>query len=130
MDFLSPAIGAVTGIEMAQWKDIFIFAFKVVLLCVPFAILGLLLDGDIYRVPVTRRLVKSVVAVLFVTPVIMLGVLNYMADGLSDAFWAKYPFLESYWIMEGKWPPAVLALLALLFLILYLLETATGDLTN
>jgi undecaprenyl pyrophosphate phosphatase UppP len=130
MDFLVPIVGTVTGIEMAQWKDIFIFALKVFIFTVPFVVIGLLVEKDVIRVPVLNRAVKSLVVFLFFLPVFLFGVLNYMAPGIHDAFWEKYPLLEGLWIMEGAWPPITLSGLALLYLLLYVVETLRGDLSN
>lgn len=130
MDFLSPIVGTVTGIEMAQWKDISIFALKVFVFTVPFVVFGLLVEKDVIRVPVLNRAVKSFVVFLFFLPVFLLAVLNYLAPGLPDAFWESYPFLEELWIMEGIWPPVILSGLAFLYLLIYVMETARGDLTN
>jgi len=130
MDFLSPIVGTVTGIEMAQWKDIIIFALKVFIFTIPFVVVGLLVEKDVIRVPVMNRVVKSLVVTLFFLPVFLFGVLNYLAPGMPDAFWEKYPLLEGAWIMEGTWPPLIMSGLALLYLLLYVAETVRGDLTN
>ena len=130
MDFLSPIVGTVTGIEMAQWKDIIIFALKVFIFTIPFVVVGLLVEKDVIRVPVMNRVVKSLVVTLFFLPVFLFGVLNYLAPGMPDAFWEKYPLLEGVWIMEGTWPPLIMSGLALLYLLLYVAETVRGDLTN
>ena len=130
MDFLSPIVGTVTGIEMAQWKDIFIFALKVFIFTVPFVVVGLLVEKDVIRVPVLNRAVKSLVVFLFFLPVFLFGVLNYLAPGMPDAFWEKYPLLEGLWIMDGAWPPITLSGLALLYLLLYVAETLRGDLSS
>jgi len=130
MDFLSPIVGTVTGIEMAQWKDILIFALKVFIFTVPFVVVGVLVEKDVIRVPVLNRAVKSLIVFLFFFPVFLFGVLNYLAPGMPDAFWEKYPLLEGFWIMEGAWPPVILSGLVFLYLLLYVAETMRGDLTN
>lgn len=130
MDFVSPIVGTVTGIEMAQWKDILIFALKVFLFTTPFVIIGLLVEKDFLQVPPLNRVVKSAVVFIFFLPVFLFGLLNYLAPGMSDSFWEKYPFLEGLWIMEGTWPPVILSAVALLYLLLYIAETLRGDLRN
>lgn len=130
MDFLSPILGTVTGIEMAQWKDILIFGLKVFIFSVPFVVVGLLIEKDMIRVPVFNRVVKSLIVFLFFLPVFLFGVLNYLAPGMPDALWEKYPLLEGFWIMEGIWPPVILCGLVFLYLLLYILETARGDLSS
>ncbi len=130
MDFLSPIVGTVTGIEMAQWKDILIFALKVFIFSVPFIVVGVLVEKDVIRVPVLNRVVKSLVVFLFFFPVFLFGVLNYLAPGMPDAFWEKYPLLEGFWIMEGTWPPVILSGLVFLYLLLYVAETMRGDLSS
>ena len=130
MDSLSPIVGTVTGIEMAQWKDVLIFALKVFLFTVPFIVVGLLVEKDVLRVPVLNRFVKSLVTFLFFLPIFLFGVLNYMAPGMPDAFWEKYPLLEGLWIMDGALPPITLSGLALLYLLLYVAETVRGDLRS
>jgi hypothetical protein len=130
MDFLSPIVGTVTGIEMAQWKDILIFALKVFIFSVPFVVIGVLVEKDVIRVPVLNRVVKSLVVFLFFLPVFLFGVLNYLAPGMPDAFWEKYPLLEGFWIMEGTWPPVILSGLVFLYLLLYVVETMRGDLSS
>jgi hypothetical protein len=130
MDFLSPIVGTVTGIEMAQWKDILIFALKVFIFSVPFIVVGVLVEKDVIRVPVLNRAVKSLVVFLFILPVFLFGVLNYLAPGMPDAFWEKYPLLEGFWIMEGTWPPVILSGLVFLYLLLYVAETMRGDLSS
>jgi hypothetical protein len=130
MDFLSPIVGTVTGIEMAEWKDIIIFTLKVFIFSVPFVVVGLLIEKDVIRVPVLNRVIKSLVIFIFFLPVFLFGVLNYLAPGMPDAFWEKYPLLEGLWIMEGTWPPIILSGLALLYLLLYVSETVRGDLSN
>jgi hypothetical protein len=130
MDFLSPIVGTVTGIEMAQWKDILIFALKVFIFSVPFVVVGVLVEKDVIRVPVLNRVVKSLVVFLFFLPVFLFGVLNYLAPGMPDAFWEKYPLLEGFWIMEGTWPPVILSGLVFLYLLLYVAETMRGDMSS
>ena len=130
MDFLSPIVGTVTGIEMAQWKDILIFALKVFIFSVPFVVVGVLVEKDVIQVPVLNRAVKSLVVFLFFLPVFLFGVLNYLAPGMPDAFWEKYPLLEGFWIMEGTWPPVILSGLVILYLLLYVAETIRGDLSS
>ena len=130
MDFLSPIVGTVTGIEMAQWKDILIFGLKVFIFSVPFVVVGVLVEKDVIQVPVLNRAVKSLVVFLFFLPVFLFGVFNYLAPGIPDAFWEKYPLLEGFWIMEGTWPPVILSGLVFLYLLLYVAETMRGDLSS
>ena len=130
MDFLLPVIGTITGIESVLWKDIIISALKVFLFCLPFIALSFLIEKDVYSVPVINRIIKSVLVAVFVTPVILLGVLNYFAMDLPDVFWEKYPIMENFWIMEGKATPVVLMVLATLYLLTYIVETMSGDLNN
>jgi len=130
MDFLSPIVGTVTGIELALWKDILIFTLKVFIFAVPFVVVGLLVEKDIIRVPILSRVIKSLIVFIFFLPVFLFGILNYLAPGMPDAFWEKYPLLEGLWIMEGTWPPVILSGLVLLYLLLYVLETAQGDLSS
>ena len=59
MDFLSPIVGTVTGIEVGEWKDIFIFSLKVFIFSVPFVVVGLLVEKDVIRVPALNRALKS-----------------------------------------------------------------------
>ena len=82
------------------------------------------------KVPVINRVVKCLIVFLFFLPVFFLGILNYMAPGFPDAFWEKYPFLEGFWIMEGKGAPIILSGLVLLYLLSYLFETVRGDLRS
>ena len=130
MDTLSPILGAVTGIKPAHWPEILSFSLKVFLFTLPFLAIGFLVERDIVRTPVLSRAVKSVLVFVFFLPVFLFGLLNYLAPGLKDAFWEKYPLLESLWIMEGKWPPLILAGLAFFYLLLYFMETVRGDLTG
>ena len=58
------------------------------------------------------------------------GILNYLAPGLSDSFWESYPLLEGFWIMEGSLAPAILSGMVLLYLLLYVVETARGDMSS
>lgn len=127
MDFVSPVVGAVTGIEMAQWRDVIVFALKVFLFTLPFVVVGLLVEKDVIRVPRGHRLVKILVVFVFFLPLFLFGILNYLAPGMPEAFWEQYPFLEGLWIMEGRWPPALLSGLALLYLLLYAVEVIKGD---
>jgi hypothetical protein len=89
-----------------------------------------LVEKDVIRVPVLNRVVKSLVVFLFFLPVFLFGVLNYLAPGMPDAFWEKYPLLEGFWIMEGTWPPVILSGLVFLYLLLYVVETMRGDLSS
>ncbi|UCG38460.1 MAG: hypothetical protein JSV00_09840 [bacterium] len=130
MDFLSPVLGSITGIEPAQWKVVFIFALKVFLFTLPFVALGLLLEKDIRTVPMSRKMVKSLVVLLFCLPPFLFGILNYAAPRLSQEFWEKYPLLESFWIMEGSLTPLLLSALASLFALLYIAEVMRGELRN
>jgi hypothetical protein len=130
MDVLSPIVGTVTGIEVAMWKDIFIFFLKVFIFTVPFVVIGLLLEKDVIRVPVLNRFIKSLIVFLFILPVLLFGVLNYLAPGMPDAFWEKYPLLEGFWIMEGTWPPIILCGLVFLYLLQYVVESVRGDLSS
>lgn len=130
MDFVSPIVGAVTGIEMAQWKDILIFALKVIVFTIPFVVIGLLVERDVVRVPSFSRLIKSFTVFAFFLPVFSFGILNYVAPGIPDAFWERHPLLEGFWIMEGKVAPLVLSSLAFLYLVLYVVETWRGDLSE
>ena len=130
MDYLIPALGSVTGVKMAQWKVILIFSLKVFLFCVPFIVLGLLIEYDVIRVPVRNRIIKICVGLLFAVPVFLFGLLNFIAPRLPDAFWDAHPALEPLWIMEGKWSPLVLMVIVVLFVLLYLLETIGGELTK
>ncbi|GBE15710.1 MAG TPA: hypothetical protein ENH32_08120 [Proteobacteria bacterium] len=129
-DYLVPILGSVTGVKMAQWKVIFFFSLKVFLFCVPFIVLGLLIEHDVIRVPVKNRVIKICVALLFATPVFLFGLFNFIAPRLPDAFWATHSTLEQFWIMEGKWSPLVLMAIVILFVLLYLLETIGGELTK
>lgn len=130
MDSLSPIVGTVTGIEMAQWKDILIFGLKVFIFSVPFVLVGLIVERDVIKVPVINRIVKCLIVFIFLLPVFLLGVLNYFAEGLPDAFWEKYPLLEGFWIMEGKGAPVILSGLVVLYLLSYFMETMRGDLRS
>ena len=130
MDLISPVIGAVTGLEMAQWKDIFIFSGKVFLFCLPFLGLGLLVERDVLRVPALNRLFKTLVVLMFTLPIILFGALNYFAPKLPEPFWEKYPFLEDFWIMEGTWPPILLMAMAALYFLLYAAEVMRGDMSR
>ncbi len=130
MDFISPIVGAVTGIEAADWKDIFVFSGKVILFSLPFIALGLLVERDVVGVPWVNRLVKSGVVFLFVLPVLLFGVLNLVGPKLPEAFWEKHPILEGFWIMEGFWPPLLVIALASLYLLLYLSETLGGKMSR
>lgn len=128
MDFVSPIVGTVTGIEMAQWREILIFALKVLVFTIPFILVGLFVEKDVLRVPPINRFVKCFVVLMFILPVFLFGLLNYLAPGMPDAFWEKYPILEGLWIMEGVWPPVILSAVALLYFLLYVAETLRGDL--
>ena len=130
MDFLSPVLGAVTGIEPAHWKEIALFSAKALLFIVPFVIIGLLVEKDIVRLPVTSKLVKLSVVLLFTAPVFMIGALNYFAPGLPDEFWDRNPLLESFWIMEGKWTSIILMAVAAVYVLLYAWEVLAGDMTK
>ena len=130
MDFLSPIVGTVTGVELAQWKDILIFALKVFVFTVPFVAFGLLVEKDIITVPVLNRAAKSFVVFLFFLPVFLFGILNYIAPGLPDAFWEEHLLLEEFWLMEGTWPPVILSSLVFLYFLLYLMEAWRGDLSS
>ena len=130
MDYLIPVLGSVTGVEVAQWKVILVFSLKILLFCIPFVILGLLIEYDVIRVPAKNRAIKIFVGLLFATPVFLFGLLNFLAPRLPDAFWDAHPSLEPFWIMEGKWSPLVLMGITLLFVLLYLLETITGELRH
>lgn len=129
-DYLVPILGSVTGVKMAQWKVIFFFSLKVFLFCVPFIVLGLLIEYDVIRVGVRNRAIKICVGVLFAVPVFLFAMLNFIAPRLPDIFWDTHPVLEQFWIMEGKWSPLVLMVIVTLFLLLYLLETIGGELTK
>jgi len=130
LDYLIPVLGSVTGLEMAQWKDIFTFSLKAILFCLPFVALGLLVERDIIKVPLLNRFAKLGVLVLFATPVILFGIFNYMAPGLPDDFWDRYPALESFWLMEGQWSPIILMTLVAAFVLLYAVEVLGGDLSK
>jgi len=130
MDFLSPILGTVTGIEMAQWKDIIVFCLKVFIFTVPFVVAGLILEKDSGRRLVLGQVMKSLLVLLFSLPVFLFGLFNYLAPGLPETFWDKYPLLEGFWIMEGTWPPVVLSGLALLYSILYIAENVKGELNS
>lgn len=130
LDYLIPVLGSVTGLEMAQWKDILSFSLKAILFCLPFVALGLLVERDIVRVPVFNRFAKVGVLVLFSLPVFLFGIINYLAPGMPDDFWEKYPALELFWLMEGQWAPIILMALAAVFVLLYAAEVMSGDLTK
>jgi len=130
MDFLSPIVGTVTGVEIAQWKDILIFSLKVFVFTIPFVAFGLLIEKDIIQVPVLNRVAKSLVVFLFFLPVFLFGILNYIAPGLPDAFWEEHLLLEEFWLMEGTWPPVILSGLVFLYFLLYLMDAWGGDLSS
>jgi len=130
MDFLSPVVGTVTGVEAAQWKEILIFGMEVFIFLLPFVVIGLLVEKDVIRVPVVNRIVKSIVVVITSLPILLFGIFNYMAPGLSEAFWERHPVLEGFWIMEGRHAPAILTGVVLLYVLLYVAETARGDLSS
>lgn len=130
MDFLSPVVGTVTGIDMAQWKDVLIFGLKVFIFTMPFVFIGLLVENDVIRVPAISKAVKTLAVVIFILPLFFFGMLNYMAPGIHESFWEKHPLLEGFWIMEGRLAPAVLSGAVLLYLVLYVTETLRGDLSN
>jgi len=128
MDFLEPILGSASGLDAGQWKAVLVFTVKGALFCLPFLILGILVEKDVYRVPVFGRVIKTLVLMLVVFPVFGFGLLNYLAPRFSDNFWAAFPWLENLWIMEGALPPLVLALLCGTFLALYLGEIWKGSL--
>ncbi|UCF29908.1 MAG: hypothetical protein JSV26_07390 [bacterium] len=130
MDFLTPVLGTLTGIEAAHWKDILIFTAKVILFCVPFVAVGFLLERDMIRLPAVSKILKIGILTTFAAPVFLYGLLNLMAPGLPDSFWESYPLLESMWIMEGRWPPIILMGIVVLFVVLYCVEIVEGDLTK
>ena len=130
MDYLTPVLGAVTGIEAAMWKDILLFTAKCVLFIIPFVIIGLFIERDVNRVPVVNRLIKSVIAFIFLVPPFLFGILNYFAPEMPETFWESYPALENFWLMEGKLAPVILSSAVLVYFLLYFLETVRGDLTN
>ena len=130
MDYLSPIVGTVTGIEMAQWKDILLFGLKVFLFTVPFVIIGLLVEKDIIHVPMLNRAIKTLIIFCLLVPVLLFGLLNYLAPGMPDPFWEKCPFLEGLWIMEGTWPPIILSGLVMLYLLAYIVEILRGDMSS
>lgn len=130
MDFLSPVLGSITGIEAAHWKDILVFTAKVILFSLPFVALGLLFERDVLRVPLGNRLIKTAILMIAAAHVILFGLLNLVAPRLPDSFWENHPALESMWIMEGTWPPVILMGLVVLFVTLYAVEVLEGDLTK
>ena len=109
MDFLTPVLGAVTGIEAAMWKDILLFTVKSVLFVIPFIIIGLFIEKDVNTVPVVNRVIKSVLVFIFFVPPFLFGILNYFAPDMPETFWENYPALENFWLMEGKLAPVVLS---------------------
>jgi len=130
LDFLIPVLGSVTGIDPAHWKDILVFTVKVIVFCVPFIVLGILVERDILKVPVSNRVVKIAVLIIAATPFFLLGALNFMAPKLGDAFWDKYPYLEDWWILEGEWTPILFMGFIAVFVILYTVEVMGGDLSR
>ncbi|MDF1537189.1 MAG: hypothetical protein P1S46_11985 [bacterium] len=130
MDFLSPVVGTVTGIEVAMWKDILLFAFKVIVFVIPFIVIGLFIEYDVGHVTVVNRMIKFGIVFLFFVPPFLFGILNYFAPGMPETFWESYPLIENFWIMEGKLAPLLLSGLVLIYFLLYSLETVRGDLTN
>lgn len=130
MDYLSPIVGTVTGIEMAQWKDILLFSLKVFLFTVPFVIIGLLVEKDMIQVPLPNKVIKTLITFCLLVPVLLFGLLNYLAPGMPDPFWENYPFLEGLWIMEGTWPPIILSGLVMLYLLAYIVEILRGDMSS
>ena len=130
MDFLDPVLGSVAGLDAGQWKTVFVFTVKGVLFCLPFVILGVLVERDVYRVPFFGRIIKTLVLILVVFPVLAFALLNYFAPRLSENFWADFPWLENLWIMEGSLPSLVLALLCGTFLTIYLGEVWKGCLRD
>ena len=130
MDFLTPVLGTITGIEAALWKDILLFTAKCVLFVVPFVVIGLFIERDVNTVPVLNRLIKSVIVFAFFVPPFLFGILNYFAPDLPETFWESYPALENFWLMEGKMAPVVLSCSVFIYFLLYVLENVRGDLTN
>lgn len=130
MDLLSPVVGTVTGVGVAQWKEILIFGMKVFIFLIPFIIIGLLVEKDVIRVPVVNRIVKSIVILICSLPIFLFGIFNYMAPGLPEEFWQSHPALGGFWIMEGRHAPAILSGVVLLYVLLYVAETAKGDLRS
>jgi hypothetical protein len=130
MDFLTPVLGTITGIEAALWKDILLFTAKCTLFVIPFVVIGLFIERDVNTVPVLNRLIKSVLVFVFFVPPFLFGILNYFAPDLPETFWESYPALENFWLMEGKMAPVVLSCSVFIYFLLYLLENVRGDLTN
>ena len=130
MDFLDPVLGTLTGIEPAQWRSILVFSLKVFLFCLPFVILGFLVEKDVYRVSAVNRTTKTLLLLICVSPVFLLAVFNYLAPKLPGSFWERHTVLESFWIMEGSLAPLILAGLCLIYVLLYLTEIVRGDLRD
>jgi hypothetical protein len=130
MDFLDPVLGTVTGLEPGQLSAIISFTLKALLFCLPFVILGLLFERDVYRVPVTGRITKVLILLVFVLPVLLFAIFNYMAPGIPESFWESHQVLETLWIMEGSFAPVVLAGLCVLYFFLYAAEVVRGDLRD
>lgn len=130
MDYLTPVLGTITGIEAAMWKDILLFTAKSALFVIPFIVIGLFIEGDINTVPVINRVIKSLIVFAFFVPPFLFGILNYFAPEMPETFWESYPALENFWLMEGKMAPVVLSASVLIYFMLYLLENIRGDLTN
>jgi len=130
LDFLIPVLGSITGIDPANWKDIMVFALKVVIFCIPFVAVGVAVEKDILRVPPVNRAIKIAVLITVSMPFFLLGLLNHLAPRLPDSFWDAYPYLEDWWIIEGKWTPMLLMGFIVLFVLLYTLEVLGGDLSK
>ena len=130
MDFLIPVLGSITGIDPANWKNILVFTLKVLVFCIPFVIVGIAIEKDVIKVPPINRAIKVAVLVIAALPPFLLGLLNYLAPRLPDSFWDTYPYLEDWWIIEGKWTPVLLMGFVVLFVVLYTLEVLGGDLSK
>jgi hypothetical protein len=130
MEFLDPVLGAITGTELVPWRSILAFSIKVLFFCLPFIILGFLVEKDVIRVPAASKTVKSLVLLICVIPILMFAGLNYIAPKLQDSFWEVHPVLELFWIMEGSFAPLILAGLCLVYVSVYIAEIARGDLRD
>ena len=128
MDAAASISALFTGVFQGGWNGVALFVLGALLFCLPFAVLGHFIEKDVRRVRVSNRIFKIMVLLLFLTPLSVFALLNFLGPVMPSSIRSAVPLVELFWVMENRWAAFLLFLLSGVFLVLHLGEAWRGDL--